>query len=106
MFYLDCDRYTLYAGRFIASNSELFQDQRANKGLRELMQRKKIDDLYIDLTMANIDEFNLQRTALHEIESLVKYVRRNFEFALHIICNNHLFLFLGLTNYKATNSIC
>lgn len=68
----DCSRYTLYAGRFIATNSDIFKDHLSNKSLRKLMQQKQIDDLYIDATTSNITEMYLQRKACDEIESLVK----------------------------------
>lgn len=69
---IDCERYTLYVGRFISHNSELFKDPHANKALRMQMIEKKIDDLYIDMSTADICEFNLQRSACDEIENLVK----------------------------------
>lgn len=73
---LDCDQYTLYAGRFIASDSDLFSDRKMNNFLRHLMIAKKIDELCIDLTTAHISEFNLGRQACDEIEAIIrnKYV--------------------------------
>lgn len=70
----DCDRYTLYAGRFIACDSILFNDIKSNKLLRTLMQKKRIDDLFIDATTAHIYESNLKYDACQEIESLIKWV--------------------------------
>lgn len=69
---LDRDRYTLYAGRFISYNTELFSNHRMSKSLRNLMIQKKIDDLYIDVTTAHIQEINLPRQTCNHIESVIK----------------------------------
>ncbi|XP_031631109.1 uncharacterized protein LOC116345667 [Contarinia nasturtii] len=61
------DRYTLYAGRYIGNNKIL-----EHVYLRKLMAKKKIDDLYIDVTSANITEFQFCRKACDEIQSLIR----------------------------------
>lgn len=72
VYVIDCDRYTLYAGRFIASDSKLFEDVKTNKNLRALMQEKKIDGLHIDATTAHINEANLKFSACKDIDDLIK----------------------------------
>lgn len=95
---LDSDQYILYAGRFIARDSELFSDPKMNKFLRNLMIAKKIDDLYIDLTTAYICEFNLGRQACDEIEGIIRnkyvFIRNsgNFSISNFDICVTFLYI--------------
>lgn len=72
IFITDCNRYSLYAGRFIASDSMLFASSKSNTNLRALMQQKKIDGLFVDATTAHICEANLKYGVCKKIKHLMK----------------------------------
>lgn len=62
----DKKKFTLYAGWFTSAGTIL-----DHQLLTTLMQQRRIDELYIDTTAYNIDEFNLKRTACAKITKIL-----------------------------------
>lgn len=76
-FLTDDERYTLYAGRYVAFDSFLVQG-RAFQALWKVMLEGKTLDLFVDAATAHMNEANLKYNACKQIESLIGYVLSQF----------------------------